>query len=299
MLWGTFFYDGYNATNTAGIDSHFCVEQIPDQYNASTVSLTPTPNPSFLSPRPYGWSGFSSWYVKDLGMLVFVPYFLLDAAAFHLPNVSNMEGLLNLLSVCVLVIMGNVLDFRTYRAPSQKDDIQATKDERLLIDQHDFNSIPLNEREAICYARGVALHVMDWIRFCCTIKSPDGSIVQDFPSKFLVQIANSLLEYKERAEKCALDGPPHCKLKLLRSQVLNMIKCDHYLHQMWLKKDTLPSNSLELADKNEYTVEWQKGWEARWRSLEKGSSLLFTDVLQCLMICANLSRFSRGRKDTV
>lgn len=177
--------------------------------------------------------------------------------------------------------MGNVLDFRTYRAPSQKEQAKPRASEILLIDKFDWNSIPLNERQAICYSRGVALFFMKWIRACCVVRSPDGNIVQDLPSCFLVQIANSLLNYKDRAEKAAYEGAPHCSFKLLHSQVQNMIKCDPHLKDMWRQRDTLPSNSLELADKSNYTVQWQAGWEMEWRSLERGTWFFF--LLSCLL----------------
>lgn len=174
--------------------------------------------------------------------------------------------------------MGNVLDFRTYRAPSQKGDAKANTKQRLLVEEFDYNAIPLNEREAICYARGVAFHVMNWIRTCCIVKAHDDSIVEDLPSRFLVQIANSLLNYKDQAQNRRLDGVPHCTVQRLRSQVLNVIECDSHLREMWRKRDTIPSNSLALADKTEYSVEWKEGWEMEWRSLEQGAYPSFSNI---------------------
>ncbi|KIM40834.1 hypothetical protein M413DRAFT_39547, partial [Hebeloma cylindrosporum] len=40
--------------------------------------------------------------------------FMLDHERQHLPDVATVEGLIDLLSLCFLVIFGNVLDFRTY-----------------------------------------------------------------------------------------------------------------------------------------------------------------------------------------
>lgn len=174
--------------------------------------------------------------------------------------------------------MGNVLDFRTYRAPSLSEYGTPTAEETLLIEQFDWNSIPVNERQAICYARGAALHVMSWIRSCCVVKSPDNNIVDDLPSSFFVQIANSLLNYKIRATNCTLEGVPHCTVKLLRNQINNVVKCDSHLQAMWRKRDKLPSDSLDLANKAQYIVEWQMGWETKWRSLETG---VWLSLRQC------------------
>jgi len=51
---------------------------------------------------------------------------------------------MNLLSACVLVILGNVLDFRTYHAPTQEKYTKADQNQQILID-HKINSIPINE----------------------------------------------------------------------------------------------------------------------------------------------------------
>jgi hypothetical protein len=69
---------------------------------------------------------------------------------------------MNLLSACLLVILGNVLDFRTYRAPTQEDSQKSNKHQQILID-HEINAIPVGERMAICYSRGVALNLINWI----------------------------------------------------------------------------------------------------------------------------------------
>jgi hypothetical protein len=64
----------------------------------------------------------------------------IDPAASHLPNVNNINGLMNLLSACVLVILWNVLDFRTYHALTQEEYTKADKNQQILID-HDINTI--------------------------------------------------------------------------------------------------------------------------------------------------------------
>ena len=51
---------------------------------------------------------------------------------------------MNLLSACVLVVLGNVLDFRTYQALTQEENQKANKNQQILMD-NDFNTIPVNE----------------------------------------------------------------------------------------------------------------------------------------------------------
>ncbi|KAF8911444.1 hypothetical protein CPB84DRAFT_1812312 [Gymnopilus junonius] len=176
------------------------------------------------------------------------------------------SGLLNLLSVCVLVVLGNVLDFCTYSAPNQANDKRATPQQKLLMDDYDVNSISYNERVACCYARGVALYVMKWVCSCTVITGPNGEVVDDLPSQFFVQILNSLLTYKRAAVAKHLDGVPHCSVSLLERQAFNVVECDATLQAMWSLRSEIPADSLELNGKSDYNVKWKQHWEPQWRS---------------------------------
>ena len=68
-----------------------------------------------------------------------------------------------------------------------------------LMKQYDCNNIPRNEHMAICYARGIALSIFDWVRSQFVITGPDGNVVDDLPSLFLVQILKSVVSYKAQA----------------------------------------------------------------------------------------------------
>ena len=95
---------------------------------------------------------------------------------------------MDLLSACDLIILGNVLDFRTYHAPSQDEYKRANKNQQILID-HDINSIAISEWFAICYVCGVALHLFDWICICSEIRESGGAIITNLPSHLFIQIA--------------------------------------------------------------------------------------------------------------
>jgi len=186
-----------------------------------------------------------------------------DPAASHLPNVDNIDGLMNLLSACVLVILGNVLDFRTYRAPTQEENQKANKSQQILID-HDFNTIPFNERLAICYSHGVALHLINWVRRFCLVTSPEGENVLDLPSLFFVQMAQTLIKYKEGATISGLELQANCTLDMLTRQIENVVKIDSHFSSLWSKRHSLPSDSLTLANQNKYSVKWQSDIQLEW-----------------------------------
>jgi hypothetical protein len=192
-----------------------------------------------------------------------------DPAASHLPNVNNIDGLMNLLSACVLVILGNVLDFRTYRAPTQEENRKPDKNQQILID-HDINTIPVNERFAICYSRGVALHLINWIRHFCVITGPGGENVRDLPSYFFVQIAQTLIKYKEGANTSRLDLRANCTLDMLTRQIKNVVEVDPHFSSLWSERHSLPSDSLKLANQDEYSVKWRPDVQLEWSNLARG-----------------------------
>jgi len=176
---------------------------------------------------------------------------------------------MDLLSTCVLVILGNVLDFRTYRAPTQEEYAKADKTQQILID-HEINTIPVTERFAICYARGVALHLINWIRCCSVITGPGGDIVADLPSRFFVQVAQTLIKYKEGANASQLDLQANCTLGMLTKQINNVVGVDPHISSLWLERHLLPSDSLALANQGEYSIQWRPDVQRKWSSLPHG-----------------------------
>ena len=170
---------------------------------------------------------------------------------------------MNLLSACVLVVLGNVLDFRTYRAPNQEENQKANKSQQILLDC-DFNTIPFNERLAICYSRGVAIHLMDWLRHSCMVTGPEGEDVPDLPSFFFVQIAHTLIKYKEGANASGLELQANCTLELLTRQIENVVKIDSQISALWSDHHSLPSKSLTLPDQDKYSVNWLPDAKQDW-----------------------------------
>lgn len=161
---------------------------------------------------------------------------------------------MDLLSTCVLVVLGNVLDFRTYRAPTQEVNQKANDHQQILIDS-DINTIPVGERFAMCYSRGVALCLMDWIRRFCVITGPKG-VMKDLPSFFFVQIAKTMMQYKTDAEALDLELQANCTLEMLVKQIRNVVEVDHKISSLWTEHLSIPSRSLALRDQHEYSVKW-------------------------------------------
>jgi len=167
-----------------------------------------------------------------------------------------MDGLLNLLSLAALNFLGNVLDFRTYSAPNQGEDEVATAEQSLLLNKYDRCHISGDERASMCYVRGIAIAIFDWIRSNCTVKDPGGNVVEDVASYFVNRLLRALLCYKACAMRHHLVGAPHCDTAALRKQVENVVKVDSPLAKLWAAKDDLPDHSLAFGPTEGYVVSW-------------------------------------------
>lgn len=202
-------------------------------------------------PGPYFSFFFFSFY-----LLIFRRVFS-EKALSHVPDVETMDGLTNLLSACIMVILGNVLDYRTYLSPNSSA-VNAADRVGSALHQNDVNAIPYDERVAICYARGVALRLLDWIRCCTVIKDRDGNLVEDLCSFFFVQIAHSLPQYKQDATSAKLELNSKVKLELLREQVFNVVGVAPSFWNFWDRRNQIPIpvDSLSLANWDGYTVQW-------------------------------------------
>jgi len=189
----------------------------------------------------------------------------------HLPNARTVDGLADLISACTLAILGNVLDFRTYCAPNQAEQHPTTKEQQWLWKKFDRNNIPGDERMAICYARGIALELFRWIRMWCVVKTPEGDIIDDLPSRHMVALLNVLLDYKSKAETRKLQGAPHCTPWMLKAQVLNVVKWDHSLEELWNNSKSKSNDSLTILDEG-CTIQWK---DACPRAIIHPSKLFF------------------------
>ncbi len=166
------------------------------------------------------------------------------------------DGLLDLISGCTLAILGNVLDFRTYCAPNQAEATPTMREQQFLWKKFDRNHIGGEERMAICYTRGVALHVFAWIRKQCIVKTPNGEIMDDLPSKYVVELLDALLAYKLKADKRKLKGASHCTFWMLKAQVSNVVKCDSSVEKLWNERKGESSGNLRMTLDEGCTVEW-------------------------------------------
>ncbi|KIM43805.1 hypothetical protein M413DRAFT_68970 [Hebeloma cylindrosporum] len=151
---------------------------------------------------------------------------VLDHESQHLPNVMTPEGLVDFLSLCFLVIFGNVLDFRTYRC-SNSDERQSHLKER-----YDLNDIGVEERVNMCLARGMCLDLLDWwnANFTLTANLEE---LPNFTRDFLNKEARNLLSYKLAASEKKQEGADGCTVEDLAGQIINVSGQDQDRMKRW------------------------------------------------------------------
>ena len=57
-------------------------------------------------------------------------------------------------------------------------------------------------------------------------QDPNGKIIDDLPSTYMVNLLDALLAYKLKALSGRFGGAPHCTLWMLKAQVLNVVEVD-------------------------------------------------------------------------
>ena len=102
------------------------------------------------------------------------------------------------------------------------------------------------------------------------ITGPEGDTISDLPSRFFVQIAQTLIKYKEGANASKLDLQANCTLGMLTKQINNVIDIDPQISSLWLERHLLPSDSLALANQDEYSVRCLPDAQCKWSSCPHG-----------------------------
>ncbi|KAF8972602.1 hypothetical protein BDZ97DRAFT_1612585, partial [Flammula alnicola] len=132
-----------------------------------------------------------------------------ERAWAHVPNLETMDGLKELLTICYLGILGNVLDFETYSYPGQEPGAALTPKQEKRHVLHDYNAMSLLNRLACVHARGLALDLLEWVQ--CNYELRD------------------LMLYKQLAEKQSIEGAPNCTLEAIGRQLQGILPAEHYL----------------------------------------------------------------------
>ncbi|KAF8190141.1 hypothetical protein BJ912DRAFT_925766 [Pholiota molesta] len=157
----------------------------------------------------------------------------------HVPSLDNMDGVLNLLSLCNLVIFANVLDNRTYLDWQKNPNLSRNHTKK--YEAYDRNALSVEEREKYRHARGMCFQILFWFAasFEVTAKGSSGEIIQidnileHLIFAYLVQQGRALLIYKEKADRVKISGFPGCTLEKLNAQLDAVFALNDKLKESW------------------------------------------------------------------
>ena len=136
----------------------------------------------------------------------------------HVPKLESISSLLDLLTLCFLVIASNFLDPRTYQYPCDipsDDDIKKMK-------LFDLNDIDAADRRRHSYARGLAWKITRWCEDNFEIYATNSSeqlSMHDLTITYFATLAKKILAYKSIVQAAKMQGVPHCNHIILHQQI--------------------------------------------------------------------------------
>jgi len=151
--------------------------------------------------------------------------FCLDPDVEHLPNPAKMDSLMDLISLCIIGVLINVLDFRTYthRAAGEK----MTEFEKEQLSRFDCNGLSSSERQGCQYVRGLALRMLLWIDNHYCVKDDEFKIVRGFAFNCLFTFVEALRSYMKEAERQeGISSVPNCTFVSLDAQIGSLFPPD-------------------------------------------------------------------------
>lgn len=152
----------------------------------------------------------------------------------HLPILNNIDGILDLLSLCWLVIMGNVLDSRTYAPPNQSAEQPSEKEQKRRLRDYDLNNITLKERLNMAYARGIAYCLVGWLDAHYAIVDVDEPSEEhpSFGTQFIAKESAKLISFARLAQEVDFIALGFATLPAIIKQVDNVMQ-DPVLKSAW------------------------------------------------------------------
>ena len=151
-------------------------------------------------------------------------WFCLEYSPGHMPDLLKSESLVDVLTLCNLCCLVNVLDFRTYSFQHLGSNEYPSPRELDQRERWDYNALTIVDREYFTFVRGLARIFIIWVGCHYEIISSQSeeavvNFERDFAGAYLEKQAVAILNYKRAADKEGLTGAPHCTYKALEKQM--------------------------------------------------------------------------------
>ena len=223
----------------------------------------------------------------DAKPLPMLSAFCLDPDVEHLPNPAEMNSLMDLISLCIIGVLINVLDFRTYthRAAGK----EMSKFEKEQLSKFDCNGLSSSERQTCQYVRGLALRMLQWIDDHYCVKDAEAETVRGFAFNCLFTFVEALRIYIRDAEQEGV-GAPNCTLVSFNDQIKSLFPPDSIqgVIRTQVARSILHLEYL-LPKTKEYTV-------TECKKTEKPASRISLEEAMLLGETAADRRFQEGLK---
>ena len=215
--------------------------------------------------------------------------FCSDPDMEHLPDPANMNSLMDLISLCIIGVLINVLDFRTYTHRVAGEEMSKFEKEQLA--RFDCNGLSASERQACQYVRGLALQMLRWIDSHYCVKNAEGEAIPTFALTCLFTFVEALRSYMiEAEEREDISSAPNCTLASLDNQIKCLFPPNSPQGKIHSQvADSIGDVTYLLPNTKEYTV-------SERRKPEKPSSRISLEGAMLLGETLADRRFTEGLK---
>jgi len=177
----------------------------------------------------------------------------------HLPDLLDVESMIDVLTLCNFCILANVLDFRTYSFHGLKESDNPSPRDWDQRNRWDRNALSWVDREYYVYVRGLALNLIRWISChydATSLQSqhPVQSFEKNFCGKYLIDQACAILSYKQKAQDEGILTLPHCKFNHVERQIDYVFHGNESLFGDWEMKKPGFHNFTSLACSKSFTI---------------------------------------------
>lgn len=210
---------------------------------------------------------------------------MVDTASAHVPNLTNMASVLDLLATCSISILSNVLDFDTYRHPNQpppgdnalQTNNGLTSDQVCQMELFDYNSKLPDDRVGCVYVRGLALDLLEWFSKNYLLVEPNGKPTADTYGVLMDNLSHQAYMVwlaKKKAADQRVKGAPHCTLSALERQLRGLFREDSVAHLL-LDQKLNEKSELETMMHMNFA-----GWTVMQRSKIRHTTTISTDIME-------------------
>ncbi|KAJ3500929.1 hypothetical protein NLJ89_g9572 [Agrocybe chaxingu] len=155
-------------------------------------------------------------------------------------GVENQEedetAIKDIIIVCILAMLLNVLDFRTYRWPGLGDDEELTDKMKEMMRLYDANGIPPYDRAGCTMARTKTIQLLVFLekKYEVYDEEQEEILLSEFFVEYLFSICRGLRNYRKLADEAEFDGGGKVSLELLDQQLERMFTPGDKLQERWI-----------------------------------------------------------------